>query len=404
MERVITARVEDARTRRGDHYADRLDLFLRDNPHEAPGGTVFVGDSITEGFPLDAAFRGRNVINRGISGDTITGVLERLDASVTDLHPRQVYLMIGINNLVWAPVSSIETFAEQYSELLPALRRAAPDAEVFVQSILPVAHGYARTNPQIRELNDRIRATAEREGFTYVDLWPRMTDAEGKLRADYTTDGVHLTLEGYEAWLEVIVPPDQFFEVALGLAPRWKAVHSHSHRIDAVDPPVHGAYPGSRGPNQLIVYTPAYASTETATNIWGTEAVVDHDVVVHLGGNNSPIPRDGFVVSGHGESAVWVSTNLQPGVQVEHSGDEVRCGAPPAEELSPEQRLGRLQSDFFLALADLQENHTSPQTLNAAHAVLADILALKEAGGPIDTARLDRLAARLQDLGAPAVQ
>ena len=71
-----------------------------------------------------------------------------------------------------------------------------------------------------------------------------------------------------------------------------------------------------RGENELIVYTPAFGAT-TATNEWGTEAVVGADnkiVSVTTRVGNAEIPEGGFVVSGHGEMDGWVKNNLKVGL------------------------------------------------------------------------------------------
>ena len=67
-------RLRDAEARRGKHYARRLALFLEDTPKQKPGGTVFVGDSITEGFPLDRAFPVKTS-STAVSAETTSPVL-----------------------------------------------------------------------------------------------------------------------------------------------------------------------------------------------------------------------------------------------------------------------------------------------------------------------------------------
>lgn len=63
-------------------------------------------------------------------------------------------------------------------------------------------------------------------------------------------------------------------------------------------------YPGFRGADQLIVYTSAYGQPATGTNPYGYEIAVDHTGrIMSAGGNNSVIPDNGFVLSGHGVKA-----------------------------------------------------------------------------------------------------
>ena len=60
-------------------------------------------------------------------------------------------------------------------------------------------------------------------------------------------------------------------------------------------------YPGLRGANQLVIYSPSFGM-RTNTNEFGTEAIVVGDTVVSLSGADSLIPANGFVISGHGSA------------------------------------------------------------------------------------------------------
>ncbi|MBR3604518.1 MAG: family 10 glycosylhydrolase [Candidatus Gastranaerophilales bacterium] len=82
-------------------------------------------------------------------------------------------------------------------------------------------------------------------------------------------------------------------------------------------------YPGYRGPNQLVIYNRDYGRT-TQTNEFGKEAVVVDDMVVALTGANSNIPKDGYVISGHGSAKKWINDNLKIGTKVKIE-DRVIC-------------------------------------------------------------------------------
>lgn len=65
--------------------------------------------------------------------------------------------------------------------------------------------------------------------------------------------------------------------------------------------------------NNLIVYTPS-KGRNTGTNEYGYEVVVRNGLVETISGNNSSIPSDGFVVSGHGSAAEWLRTKVLVGM------------------------------------------------------------------------------------------
>lgn len=90
--------------------------------------------------------------------------------------------------------------------------------------------------------------------------------------------------------------------------------------IDAIDPtPQNNAsgsiFPGGRGANQLIVYTSSFGD-RTNTNEYGTEAIVQNNIVTMVSGANSFIPLDGIVISGHGSAKNWMNQNITIGTKV----------------------------------------------------------------------------------------
>ncbi|NLF83371.1 MAG: hypothetical protein GX568_05240, partial [Candidatus Gastranaerophilales bacterium] len=98
-------------------------------------------------------------------------------------------------------------------------------------------------------------------------------------------------------------------------------------KLDAIDPykaksinPMNMFYPGGRGNNQLIIYTPN-SGQYTGTNEFGKEATVRGGIVVSFNGANSYIPPDGFVISGHGKAKTWISQNLIEGAEITIDAD-----------------------------------------------------------------------------------
>ncbi len=104
-------------------------------------------------------------------------------------------------------------------------------------------------------------------------------------------------------------------------------------QLNAINPKKVGAansYPGYRGPNQLIVYTPAFG-LRTGTNEFGTEAIVENNMVVRLNGADSVIPKNGFVISGHGKAKQWISDNICIGskVYINYSNNSIKVILTP---------------------------------------------------------------------------
>ncbi len=100
-----------------------------------------------------------------------------------------------------------------------------------------------------------------------------------------------------------------------------EVVYSKASRgISYIDPNLESTkktsyYPGYRGANQLIIYTPAFGK-RTGTNEFGAEAIVKGNTVVALSGADSLIPEDGIVISGHGSAKNWINKNIIVGTKI----------------------------------------------------------------------------------------
>ena len=65
--------------------------------NKVPVDFVFIGDSITHAWELNAYFgkMGRLILNRGIGGDTSEYLLRRFEADVLQLKPKYCVMLIG---------------------------------------------------------------------------------------------------------------------------------------------------------------------------------------------------------------------------------------------------------------------------------------------------------------------
>ena len=58
-----------------------------------------------------------------------------------------------------------------------------------------------------RDICQRCFPLAKQYGFTFVDLYtPLFDETSGEIYADYTTDGAHLTPQGYHVFTETLTP------------------------------------------------------------------------------------------------------------------------------------------------------------------------------------------------------
>jgi lysophospholipase L1-like esterase len=167
--------------------------------------TAMVGDSLSQWFPADQ-LPGRQLwLNQGISGDTTTGILDRLSFLDT-AKPDTIYFMAGVNDLKRG--DNDRDILRNISQIISRLKRQHPNAQIIVQSILPTRSSQI-PNDRIAKLNPLIQELARRQGVEYLDLQPQFRDGDGSLRADLTTDGIHLSPQGYQVWQLALQRMDQ---------------------------------------------------------------------------------------------------------------------------------------------------------------------------------------------------
>jgi hypothetical protein len=80
----------------GRYHADNE--RLKAMPGE-PARVVFLGDSITDFWPLAQSFPGKPYVNRGISGQTTPQMLVRVFPDVIELKPAALIVLAGTNDV-----------------------------------------------------------------------------------------------------------------------------------------------------------------------------------------------------------------------------------------------------------------------------------------------------------------
>lgn len=176
---------------------------------------VFIGDSRTEGLILNTGLNNAiEYTHKGLMVDTVftKPVIDMDGAKVTVMDAlkttqfRKVYIMLGINETGW-PYNDV--FIHKYGEVIDAVKEINPDAQIYVQQILPVSrtvsaeHSYIK-NEKIAEYNALLQEMAEEKQVYFVAAAEAVTDGDGALPEDAAVDGIHLKKEYCVKWLEYL--------------------------------------------------------------------------------------------------------------------------------------------------------------------------------------------------------
>ena len=199
--------------------AEKIERFRHLNRYVKKGQIVFAGSSLMEQFPIYEFLQDFDlpytIYNRGVGGYTTADLMKVLPECIFDLEPSVLFLNIGTNDIS-DPNYTCDALMDRYAKILDAIRERLPKTRLFLLAYYPcnpdaVADGTAeffrfRTNERIDEANQGVQALAERYGAEYLDLNTGLKDEAGRLKAEFTIEGVHMFADGYREVLDALLP------------------------------------------------------------------------------------------------------------------------------------------------------------------------------------------------------
>ncbi|MFM2269635.1 MAG: hypothetical protein RL757_3076 [Bacteroidota bacterium] len=170
---------------------------------------IMLGNSIFAGCEWAELLQNHFVINRGTVGDTSDDILERTD-NVSNLKPRKVFLLIGVNDLLF---NTPQYISDNIVKITQKIKQNSPETNVIVLSVLPI-HQQLKTqyvqNKDILTLNLLLEIKLNHRtelGVRFLNIYHHFSyPNQNELRQELSKDGIHLNEKGYLILKELLKP------------------------------------------------------------------------------------------------------------------------------------------------------------------------------------------------------
>lgn len=201
---------------------DKLERYRVLNRNVKKGQILFTGSSLMEQFPVNELLMTNGmsqiIYNRGIGGFTTDDMLEHMEEMVFAPEPSRIFINIGTND-IGTPGYKLEVLLEKYERILALIRERLPETEINMLAYYPVNEVdrlsvgewvkyqfITRTNENIRIANEALEKLAAKMGCRFLNVNQGLTDESGKLKKEYTVEGIHMYANGYQVVLDNLRP------------------------------------------------------------------------------------------------------------------------------------------------------------------------------------------------------
>ena len=205
---------------------EKIEKYRVLNETVKKGKILFTGSSLMEQFPIHELMMneglGLTIYNRGVGGFTTSDMLENMEEQIFGTEPSKIFINIGTNDISDASRSFeavLESMLENYERILTQIKERLPETEVYMMAYYPVNETdklpegewaktmfLTRTNENISIANKAVEELAGRMGCHFINVNQGLTDEVGKLKKEFTVEGIHMYANGYEVVLENMRP------------------------------------------------------------------------------------------------------------------------------------------------------------------------------------------------------
>ncbi len=173
--------------------------------------------AVTNEFFDDAAFFGNSLVDgfRLFSGVVESDYYAKTSLTVNNAKGQidkmsyydygKIYILLGINEIG----NNVETFKKDYSTMIDNIKTNHPESDIYIMSLSPVSEAKSTQSDtfnieRILAYNEALLEIAYEKECYYADIYSALSDENGYLPANVTSDGIHFHSAHYLVWLEYL--------------------------------------------------------------------------------------------------------------------------------------------------------------------------------------------------------
>lgn len=185
-----------------DYQVNTVENIILNCKDSKKNQIVFFGDSLFEFFDVKKYLPQFHIYNNALAGATTELLLYLQSYSVKRYDPKAVFVLIGTNDL--CDLKKVP----QYESLLNIrclldMFKKQKIKNIYILSVLPINENIQsdknKSNAKLIDFKSKVENIVLEYGgaFEFIDIYDKMLDNKNQLREEFTTDGLHLSEEGY---------------------------------------------------------------------------------------------------------------------------------------------------------------------------------------------------------------
>ena len=143
-------------------------------------------------------------LNRGVGGEGVANLIERLQKDVIDEQPDFIVLLVGVNDVWWRETPE-DDFRRDYSFLVSSLKATGAKVILLQPFVLPV-DDMGRLRPRLNAFNKIVSKVAKEQDLTLIPMDEIFTGTSIDIPpTQFSIDGIHPTHRGHRYLADLVV-------------------------------------------------------------------------------------------------------------------------------------------------------------------------------------------------------